>query len=101
MTTLVTDTETIHSVDYCDFEAAVRECYGVEDYDFVADAECGNGMSILCGSMKKSTLSSEERMDLEAFQTSGSHRYLYRVLLQDMVNNGVAPEGDYVIKVSW
>lgn len=101
MTVLVVSTKTIHSVDYKDFEDEVRDRYGVDDYNFVADVECGNDTAITLSDMKKEALLEDELEDLETFRNEGEYDYLYRVLLQDMINNGVAPEGDYVIEVSW
>ena len=101
MTSLTTSTKTIHSVDYSDFEQAVKDYYKVDDYSFPADAESGNDVAITTGVMTKTPLADYEQEEIFDFRTTGEYCYLYRTLLQDMINNDVAPEGDYVIEVSW
>lgn len=101
MTVLITETKTIHSVDYSDFEQAVKDYYGVDDYSFPADAECGNDVAITTYVTVKTPLNEYEQEDLSDFRTTGEYCCIYQTLLQDMVNNGVAPEGDYVINISW
>lgn len=101
MTNLIVDTKTVHSVDYNDFEQAVKDYYGVDDYSFPADVECGNDVAITTGDIVKTPLDEYEQEDLDDFRTTGEYCCIYQTLLQDMVNNDVAPEGDYVIEVSW
>lgn len=101
MMSLTVSTKTVHSVDYADFECAVKDYYGVRDYSFTADAECGNDTAVTINSVMKEPLVGYEKDEIYNFRTAGDYSYIYQTLLQDMVNNDVAPEGDYVIEVSW
>lgn len=99
--TLPITTKTIHSVDYSDFEKAVKYYYGVDDYSFPADAETGNDTSVATSYYKKYPLGSFEQEELNEFKATGEYNMIYSVLLQDMVNNDIIPEGEYLIEVSW
>ena len=101
MTSLMINTKTIHSVDYIDFEQAVKDYYKVDDYNFPADAETGNDTSVATVCYKKSPLESYEQEELNEFKATGEYNMIYSTLLQDMVNNGIIPEGEYLIEVSW
>ena len=57
--------------------------------------------SALTTSVKKEPLSDWELKNLKNLKNGDFYYCIWQTLLQDMVNNDVAPEGDYVIKVYW
>lgn len=96
---LKTQTKTIHYVNYNDFDHLVNEVYGI-DYEIIPDMEKSNDSS-LTASVKKSQLDTYDQQRLDTFKSGGHVNYMARLLLQDLVNNDYAPEGDYVIDISW
>jgi hypothetical protein len=119
------ETKTIHKIYYADFEALVNdpETYGFEEhatnigghiqmrrkaYDFVADIECGNDSSheydgITKTEAAKEFESSYYREEFEDWKNSNAKTGLgsAHLILLDLVQRDLIPEGDYIIWVCW
>jgi hypothetical protein len=87
-------------IDSGDFNTIVRETYGVEDYDFMADVECGNPH-------KQSFYTSDEDFDeyevnkIKSFTNGGSYNNIAGTLVIDLANKGLIPEGQILISLSY
>lgn len=92
-------TETVHRVDYSDFEAFVEETYG-QPFSFPADVTSGNDTSHSLHANKR-TLCEDEREEIDVFVATGQHGYLSHLLLDDLCSKGLVPEGSYVVDVCW
>lgn len=97
---LKTTTKTVHYVDYNDFDNKVKEIYG-HDFEIIADAECSNDSNLSSGRMVKRELDEYEAGRLAKFILTGKEGWIWQAILQDMVNSNHAPEGEYIINVSW
>lgn len=87
------------TVGYSDFDRFVTKEFG-QPFEFAADQESGNDQDHSFA-VTKSPLSRYEDEHLKEFRVTGRYSFLARVLLQDMVNRDVLPEGNYLIQVSW
>jgi hypothetical protein len=92
-------TVTVHEMDDNEFDELVLTRYG-HDFAFAADRECGNDTQHRFEVQRK-PLDEWEQADLDKFTTSGEGSFLARMLLKDLVNQQVLPEGIYLINVSW
>lgn len=91
-----------YEVDYGVFENLVMKTYGISDYSFVADIECGNDSSHDYSISEGETLDDWGRNKLKEFiDTDGKKIYMARTLMIDMYNKGLIGYGDYLIQVSW
>lgn len=97
---LKTTTKTVHYVDYNDFDNKVKEIYG-HDFEIIVDEECSNDCNLSSGNITISKLDGYDLGRLGKFLLDGREKWMWRILLKDMVNNGHAPEGEYIINVSW
>lgn len=87
--------------DYDAFEKLVEKTYG-QPFAFVGDQECRNDSSTeFSGMVKGEEIDEYDTDKLQAFKDTGDHDFLAGVLLQDMVNNDVLPEGNYIVRVCW
>ena len=97
---MIIKTKTVHQVDYSDFDSYVEEVYG-QVFEFVAEEEANNYTSKTY-QVKKGPLNKWNQEDVDRFKATGSHpRPSAGALLQDMANQDLIPEGDYIIKVYW
>ncbi len=94
------DTKTVHEVDYGDIEELFTEVYG-QDYELPCNEELGNDVSKSLSRMKKEPLDKYDQARLDKYIESGNVSFMLRTLLQDCINKDYAPEGDYVIRISW
>lgn len=94
-------TKTVHEIDYHEFENIVKSVYGVKQYSFVADNECGNESTHSIGPLKVRPLNQWESADITKFENTGKYLYLYSTLAQDLVNKGYFPEGEIIVEVYW
>ena len=96
------ETNFTHYVEYSEFEKTVATHYNVTHYNLAASEECGNDTAITSRNVFKRQLSDHEVIEIDKFvRSNGNEMWITHVLLQDMVNNDVIPEGSYVINVSW
>ncbi len=93
-------TKTIHEMDYSDFDRLVTEVYGHE-FEITAAQELGND-SAWTGEGRKGY---NEKYNLthyvEKFKKTGDYGYITSSILNDLVDQGYLPEGEYVIEISW
>ena len=94
-------TQTIHTVDYNDFESAVNEFFGMEDYSFVASEEASNYSSYdyTCTGEGADSYEAKRLTDWlcgDTYQPPSP-----TTLLNRMAAEGAIPTGEYLIKVSW
>lgn len=91
----------MHTIHYGDFDDVVKEVYGHE-YECVADMEWNNDSSYVRNNIRCGTeLANYECNDIRIFQQDGYYSYMFDTLLQDLVNRGVLPEGNWTVNVTW
>jgi hypothetical protein len=97
-------TSSYHKIEYGDFESIVQAVYD-QEYEFVADVECGNDSEHSFTDVTKGSLDKYgpyDRQTLEEFKSIGKYGYgTARILLNDLVDQELIPEGNYLITVSW
>lgn len=89
-----------NEMSYHEFEELVEATYG-RKYEFVVDEECSNHSNHSYHNFKKDSLDEWETEDFQKFLDIGSYQFLSCILLQDLVNKELIPEGNYLITVSW
>jgi hypothetical protein len=95
-------TKTIHLVDYGEFERAVTKFTGVREYEFAETEESSNDTSHSFDNIRIKPLDKYDQSNYEKFLKGDVEmKFMGRTLLQVLVNKGICPEGDYVIRVSW
>lgn len=92
----------IHVVKWSDLEALISEKYGGHEINIPLMEECGNDVS-LSYTVKKGDVVNEYYVNkIAQFRETGKEpTYCTRAFLQDLVNNDVLPDGDWLIEVSW
>lgn len=94
------ETVTLHKLDYSDFEQFVQEVYG-RSVEIVPAEEWGNDEDHTF-KVKKAVMRKWDAERMLSFQENGDYGLgITRVLFQDMVNNDLIEEGEYLIQVSW
>ena len=81
-----------YTIDYSDLEKLIEDVYR-KPFDFVEDSEASNG-SAKAFFIKKRELNTWDLVDIADASNT-------RVLLIDMCNKGLLPEGNYLVSVSW
>jgi hypothetical protein len=95
-----TRTETVNIVEHEDFEKAIKEVYS-QKYEFAYKEEVDNDTCKMYN-VKKQELDPEDDIEvLNEFKKTGKGVFLAPLLLTDMCNNSVIPEGTYIIHISW
>lgn len=87
-------------MDDQEFNDLVKKTYN-QDYEFVADMECGNDTQHTFEDININPLSEYEQEEIAEFKSSGDTNYSARTLLTDMYINGVVEPGNYLITVCW
>ena len=96
------ETEIVHTVAYDDFDKYVASIYGVEDYSIVEDSESCNDSALSSGAITKEKEPDLYKLNqINEFRTTKKFSYMWRTILQDLVNNDKIPEGKYIITISW
>lgn len=98
-------TETIHQVEYRDLEQAIEERYGFP-YSFVADVECSNDVSLEFTIFKDEyspDYIKEIQEDIAEWKETQGNKQCWgpECFLFDMMNEGIIPEGKYIVRVYW
>lgn len=91
-------TKVAHFVDYGDLEAKILETYGHE-YEIPCMEEVGH-----CSKEYDIDKEPLDEYDIEAvdlLRQGKPKHYTLRVIMQDMVNNDVIPEGNWVVDINW
>ena len=92
-------TVTYYQLEWTELERFIKSVYG-QTYDFVSDMEANND-SEHTFSVKQRAFSEWDAKDLEQFKTTGKIGYRAHLLLDDLCNQGLIPEGEYLITVCW
>lgn len=87
------------AVDYNDLERFIKEIYG-QDYEIPSQEEKGNDCTITY-EMRVEPLSDYQERKLGEFCQGKNVSYALRIILQDLVNNGMILPGNYSIHISW
>lgn len=94
-------TVTYYEMEYPEFDKLVSETLGI-DYESVAENEWNNDSSYDFKGIKKEPLDEYDAKRI-ALHQQGSRTYnLWAyIVLRELVNRDVLPEGDYIIQVCW
>lgn len=89
-------------MDYHELDGLITSTYGLKvPYEMVAYEELNNDTS-WTADLKKEPVDEWHEADMKAFKATGKiGNWRTRWIMQDMVNNDVLPEGNYVVEVSW
>jgi hypothetical protein len=92
-------------MDYSELEEIIKREYG-QELEVAIDLEAANDTAhsfhFEVHPWDAGSILDKHAMDcLAKFKAHGTGSYLTRVLMQDMVNNGVLQPGYYLIQVSW
>jgi len=97
-------TETVHQVDYSDFEEFVKSIYG-GDYDFVSTEECGNDsshqFSVSKDFIERFHKSEYHQKDMDRIRKGDYPGYCNGALFNTLFLDGHIEEGNYVVNVCW
>jgi len=91
-------TKTVHEVSYSDLEELIKQTYG-QEFSVPADQEIGNDSSINYDNMTKGN--DYDREAVMDFAATGQHEYILAEILQDLVEQDLIPEGNYLISICW
>ena len=91
------------TMDYHELDYLINTTYKPSvPYEMVAFEELNNDSSWTAMALKKEPLSGFDEADVQKFRETGKIKnWRTRTLLQDMVNNNVLPEGNFLVEVSW
>lgn len=92
--------ETYWVLEYDELDKLIKKHFG-HQYSCVTSEEWSND-SAWTWMFKIEPLNEWEQKDLDEFQASGRIRnWQTYVLMQDMVNTGALPEGNYLVEACW
>lgn len=100
MSKLEYEVVTYFKVDYHDLEDFVCKAYGLDEWSVVADQEEGNDTSVTVSATKNS-LSKYDRDRLGKFLSGNDPGWMLHVLMNDMADRDLIPEGSYLVRISW
>lgn len=92
--------ETIITVNASDWDQFIQEYYG-QDYEFVADHEASNDSSYTFLIKPDEELADYDESQLNDFEMGRDPSYMTRILLVDLMREGIIPAGKYVFEVCW
>src|SRR5690606_9459132 len=99
MTDLKFTTETFFCVQDYDIEQFIKQHYN-HDFSVSSDQEASNDTEHSFN-VKKETLNKWDQETLNNFIKEGRDGHSLRVILTDLANKDLIPEGTYLISVSW
>lgn len=103
MTPLKYETVVYFEMDAFDLEQFINEHYGFSDnrngYSFQSDEEIGNGEERAYLGILADEFSDWDKDKLEEFKKTGGSDHTTRIILTDLCNTGLIPEGNYLIKL--
>jgi hypothetical protein len=97
-------TVTYHEMDYYELDDLVKKYFPQANFEFIADEEMNNDSEKAMGEIKRSDFNGWNKYNKEKFNDiilGKPKQFCSRLFLQFFVNNGVLPEGNYLIRVSW
>ena len=92
--------EQFYTLDYYQFEEIVCAYYKRDSYSFIESTETSNDTSHEF-EVKKEKLEEWDAEELQDFTKNNADFCSPSILLNDLVNNDIIPEGNYLIGVSW
>lgn len=94
--------KTYKEIDYSDLDDFISNYYGHPNkFECVCSEEWGNYQSHTIR-VEKKKLSDYDQSYIDFFKKFGKYKtYSLRAMLTDMCNNGVFPEGEYLVKIFW
>jgi len=98
---LKTTERKFYEVDYGDFEEFIQEEFGISEYSFACDMECGNDSSHEFN--VKAELDQWDEDQIKKFVDSDGKEesYMAHALFNKLCQQGKIKEGNYLVKVSW
>jgi len=90
----------VFHVQYFDLEEFIELEYG-RTIEIPANEELSNGCSQLMKLSSNEPLSEYRLKQLDEWEETGDGSFMLRIIMQDMVNRNVIPEGNYLIEISW
>lgn len=99
-TTLTCSKEVMVTVEYGDLEEFITKVYGLKEWSFVADQECGNDSQHsfdVDGKVEEYDLEEIKEFQEKKVQS----QFLTPVLLNDCCAKGLIEKGEYLIRVCW
>lgn len=100
MNELKVTTKTVHEVEYSELDRFASEVYG-RNVEIVPAEEWSNYESHSFD-IKKKPFDEYDAERMLNFMEAGKQTFgITRLLLTDMVNNGLIPEGEYLVGIYW
>ena len=96
----VIKSEQFYTLDYYQFEEIVCAYYKRDSYSFIESLEANNDVHYVFEA-KKEELKEWDVEGLQEFLQGSDECCSPYILITDLVNNDVIPEGNYLIGVSW
>jgi hypothetical protein len=95
-------TESYHVLQYHELDDLITLTYGLtRPYEIVAFEELHNDSSWTVA-LEKAPLDQWQEEDMKQFRETGKIlNWRTRTIMQDMVNRGILPEGNFLVEVSW
>lgn len=93
--------KTYKEVDYYDLEELINKTYNKKDFSIVVDLELGND-SYTTMSVEKEEIDEYDKGKLIEFKNGNDETgWMTSILMTDMCNKDIIPEGEYLIHTSW
>ena len=96
----VIKSEQFYTLNYYEFEEIVCAYYKRDNYSFILSMESDNYVNYVFEA-KKEELEDWDVEELQKFLQGTDEGCSPYILLTDLVNNNIIPEGNYLIEVSW
>lgn len=94
--------KTVREIDYNDLDDFINNYYGHPNKFACVDSEEWGNYQSRTIYVKKEKLSEYKQNHVDFFKKFGKYKtYSLDALLTDMCNNGVFPEGKYLVKIFW
>lgn len=100
--------KTLFEVDSDDLDRFINQHYGWahDHFEFIPDQEMSNNTSKSYDFKKKNLdptniLDRHQIEELKRFKSGKHESYIFQNIMQELVNNDILPEGEYLIKVFW
>ncbi len=93
-------TKIIHKIDFDDFDEFIKKHYQKNDFEFCVDQESRNDSSHSF-SVSKQPIDDYDLKKLNKFKSGQHVEFISSTLLNDLCNQGIIPEGEYIVDVSW
>ncbi len=93
-------TKVFTEIDYHELDALINKFYGITSYNCVAVEEWNNDEDHSF-SFEKESLDEYQEKEIEEIKASKLPMYSVSTVMQDLVNNDILPEGNYLISICW